>query len=62
MEIVILFTAVGLGIFLFALVALAWSVRSGQLDDLDTPAMRLLADPTPRQPPPPAPVDDHHQH
>jgi cbb3-type cytochrome oxidase maturation protein len=27
-----------------AVLAFAWSVRSGQLDDLDTPAHRLLVD------------------
>jgi cbb3-type cytochrome oxidase maturation protein len=58
MEIVVLFTAVGLGIFLVALIALTWSVRSGQLDDLDTPAMRMLADPPPPHPTE-APDDDH---
>lgn len=29
-----------------AVVAFIWSARSGQLDDLDTPAMRMLHDDT----------------
>jgi cbb3-type cytochrome oxidase maturation protein len=44
MAILLLFTAVALAIFTVALAALAWSVRSGQLDDLDTPALRMLTD------------------
>ncbi len=39
---VILFLA--LGGAAVAVVAFAWSVRSGQLDDLDTPARRILFD------------------
>lgn len=30
-----------------AVMAFAWTVRSGQLDDLDTPPVRLLADDEP---------------
>ena len=44
MAILLLFTAIALAIFIVALAALAWSVRSGQLDDLETPALRMLAD------------------
>ncbi|HKX45167.1 MAG TPA: cbb3-type cytochrome oxidase assembly protein CcoS [Planctomycetota bacterium] len=34
------------------LIAFAWAVRSGQLDDLDTPPLRILHD---DDPPPPGP-------
>jgi len=34
-----------------AVAAFAWSVRSGQLDDLDTPARRILFDDDDRGPP-----------
>jgi cbb3-type cytochrome oxidase maturation protein len=33
-----------LGLVLFAVAAYVWSVRSGQFDDLDTPALRPLID------------------
>jgi len=36
-----------------AVVAFAWSVRSGQLDDLDTPPHRLLLEDVPRANPAP---------
>lgn len=32
-----------------AVAAFAWSVRTGQLDDLDTPARRVLLDDEPRR-------------
>lgn len=35
--------------------AYIWSVRNGQLDDLDTPSARMLESDTPRRPPPPKP-------
>jgi len=35
-----------------AVVAFVWSVRSGQLDDVDTPPRRILFDEPPRR-------DDH---
>jgi len=47
MSMLFVFTAVGLVLFLFGIVALVWSIRSGQLDDLDTPAMRMLHDDAP---------------
>lgn len=37
-----------------AVAAFVWTVRSGQLDDVDTPPRRILFDqesPAPRQPP-----------
>lgn len=36
-----------------AVLAFAWSVRSGQLDDLDTPPHRLLLEDVPRANPAP---------
>ena len=44
MDILFLLTGLALAIFLIAVTGLIWSVRSGQLDDLDTPAVRLLSD------------------
>ena len=40
----ILFTGLGAILFGLCLIALIWSVRSGQLDDLETPALRMLTD------------------
>ena len=43
-----------------AIAGYVWSVRSGQMDDLDTPASQPLRDDLPRQkaePPPEAPED-----
>ena len=57
MGMLFIFTGLGLILFIGAVAALIWSIRSGQLDDLDTPALRLLTDdaaPKPRpQPTPP---------
>lgn len=41
-----LFTLIPLAILLlgFAIWAFFWAVRSGQFDDLDTPAVRILLD------------------
>lgn len=39
-----LFLALGFTLFVGALLGLTWSVRSGQLDDLETPALRMLID------------------
>jgi cbb3-type cytochrome oxidase maturation protein len=47
MAILLLFTAVALALFTLGVLALAWAVRSGQLDDLETPALRLLTDDPP---------------
>ena len=49
-----LLTGIGLLLFVVAVATLIALVRSGQLDDLDTPPARMLADdipaPTPRRP------------
>lgn len=47
MELYFIFTAIGLGLFLIGTVALIWMVRSGQVDDLETPAYRMLTDDLP---------------
>lgn len=44
MGMLFVFTSIGILLFIGAVAALIWSIRSGQLDDLDTPAMRLLVD------------------
>lgn len=44
MELYFLFVVVGCVLFTGALVGLVWLIRSGQLDDLETPALRMLAD------------------
>jgi cbb3-type cytochrome oxidase maturation protein len=52
MAMLFVFTGLGLLLFIAAVAALVWSIRSGQLDDLDTPAMRVLTDDAaPRTPP-----------
>lgn len=44
----LLLASVGLALFVLALTGLVWLVRSDQLDDLETPALRMLHDdPTP---------------
>ena len=50
MELYFVFIAIGAALFLIGLVALMWSVRSGQFDDLDTPALRMLLESKPHQP------------
>jgi len=49
----VLFIAVpvALGFALSAVLAFLWASRSGQLDDLDTPPLRMLHDDPPRPPP-----------
>lgn len=49
----LLITAIGLPLFALAVLALIWLIRSGQFDDLDTPALRMLADDEPVAPPSP---------
>jgi len=44
-----LLTGIGLVLFVVAVAALIGLVRSGQLDDLDTPPARMLADDVPAQ-------------
>lgn len=44
MSILYLLVPLALALVLLAVTAYAWSVRSGQFDDLDTPALRPLID------------------
>jgi cbb3-type cytochrome oxidase maturation protein len=56
----VLFVAVpaALAFAISAVVAFIWASRSGQLDDLDTPPLRMLHDEPPRRARPPAPAPD----
>jgi cbb3-type cytochrome oxidase maturation protein len=51
-----LFTGMGFLLFLIGAVALVALIRSGQYDDLDTPALRMLADEEPAMLRPPNPA------
>lgn len=44
MEILWVLLPVALGFVLCAVVAFGWAARSGQFDDLETPALRVLLD------------------
>lgn len=44
MEAYLIFTALGAALAALALAAAIWAVRRGQYDDLETPALRVLAD------------------
>jgi cbb3-type cytochrome oxidase maturation protein len=44
---ILLLTGFALLLFLALLAGLVWSIRSGQWDDLDTPAQRMLGDDAP---------------
>jgi nitrogen fixation-related uncharacterized protein len=50
MAMLFLFTGIALAIFVIAVGLLVLLIRSGQLDDLDTPPLRLLADDPPATP------------
>ena len=54
MNALLLLIPLSLGLLVFILWAFAWAVRKGQFDDLDTPALDILHDDTPRTPPPAA--------
>jgi len=41
-----------IGVAAGAVMAFVWAVRGGQLDDLDTPPLRILADDAPAWPSP----------
>ena len=47
MSIFYVLVPLALGLVLLAVGAYVWSVRSGQFDDLDTPALRPLIDDAP---------------
>ena len=44
MNIVFVLLPLSIGLGLVFLVAYLWSARTGQFDDLDTPAVRIIAD------------------
>jgi cbb3-type cytochrome oxidase maturation protein len=47
MGMVFLLTGVGVALFSVGVALLIWGVKSGQWDDLDTPAQRMLGDDPP---------------
>lgn len=49
----LLLTGLALGGFGIGMLALIWSIRGGQFDDLDTPAVRMLGDDPRLNPPSP---------
>ncbi len=51
MSIIFILIPLGLVLLLAAVAAFFWAVRSGQFDDLETPAWRILLDDD-RKPPP----------
>ncbi len=53
MSVLFVLVPVALLLVIIFVAAYAWSSRSGQFDDLTTPAMRALHDDTPRAPEPP---------
>ncbi|HXP90092.1 MAG TPA: cbb3-type cytochrome oxidase assembly protein CcoS [Fibrobacteria bacterium] len=50
MSVFAILIAGGVFLFLIFLALLVWSIRSGQLDDLETPAERALWDDPPGKP------------
>lgn len=44
MNILLLLIPLSVGLLACAIAAFAWAVRSGQFDELDTPALRVLVD------------------
>lgn len=44
MNIIFILIPLGLALLLLAVVAFFWAVRSGQFDDLDSPAWRVVLD------------------
>jgi cbb3-type cytochrome oxidase maturation protein len=56
MTVLYVFLAIAVAIFVSGVIALIWSIRTGQYDDLDTPSLRMLGDDVPntssRQPHP----------
>jgi cbb3-type cytochrome oxidase maturation protein len=43
----LIFTAIGAGLAVLGIAGVIWAVRQGQYDDLETPALRVLADDAP---------------
>ena len=55
MSVVYIALPIALLLALAGVIAFIWAVRSGQLDDLETPSLRILGDDDP--PPPPDPPE-----
>ena len=51
MNIIFYLIPLGLALLIVALAAFFWAVRSGQFDDLETPAWRILMDDDSKPPP-----------
>ncbi|HET9929674.1 MAG TPA: cbb3-type cytochrome oxidase assembly protein CcoS [Polyangiaceae bacterium] len=51
MTILFLVLPLTIGISAISVAAFAWATRKGQFDDLETPALRILHDDTPRSTP-----------
>ncbi len=51
MSIIFVLIPLGLGLLGAAVLAFFWAVRSGQFDDLETPAWRVLLDDDSKPPP-----------
>ena len=49
MSVLFIVIPLALAVVLVAVVAYVWSARSGQFDDLDTPALRMLHDEEPER-------------
>lgn len=52
MTIIYVLIPIGLALLVAAVAAFFWAVKSGQFDDLDTPAWRILMDDDERPPDP----------
>lgn len=51
MSVIVLVLPLALLVVAGAILAFVWSARTGQFDDLDTPALRVLGDDPPSRPP-----------
>jgi cbb3-type cytochrome oxidase maturation protein len=51
MDLIFVVVPIALALGAFFVVAFLWSVKSGQLDDLDSPAVRMLHDDEPESAP-----------
>jgi cbb3-type cytochrome oxidase maturation protein len=58
MRILLLLVPISLVLLGFAIWAFVWAVRRGQFDDLDTPALDILAEDERERPLPPQATDD----
>ncbi|MDD2942669.1 MAG: cbb3-type cytochrome oxidase assembly protein CcoS [bacterium] len=58
MDIVFALLPAALGLALLAVIAYIWAAKSGQFDDLETPARRMLIDDKPLRRKQPSPTDN----